>query len=281
MRYWFLSVVCLSLLACTGSRPAGVRYSDTLAATYPFVYPAADSPYLTELRQRYRLDTVGGGATDDLQTVLALLNWTHRQWSHNGSNVPSKSDALTILAEAATGQQFRCVEYGIVSRDALASRGYRARVLALKTAKVETTRQGAGHVLAEVWLPQYQKWALIDGQFNVLPLLNDRPLNAVELRAAWTADEAVQLVDQRGSLSERRANNYRRFLNDYLYFLDVGFDQRSPADRSARQLYDQKTGLMLVPLGAAEPRVFQRKSPIDHLVYTHSAAAFYAAPNAE
>ena len=32
---------------------------------------------------------------------------------------------------------------------------------------------------------------------------------------------------------------------------------------------------MLVPEGAREPTVFQRKSLIDHVVYTHDAAAFY------
>ena len=121
---------------------------------------------------------------EDIDKVLSVLNWTHNQWRHNGSNEPSKNDALTILKEARGGKKFRCVEYGIVASTALQSLNFKARVLGLKTADVETKKYGAGHVLAEVWMPQFNKWVLIDGQFNLMPILENVPLNAVEFQQA-------------------------------------------------------------------------------------------------
>ncbi|UYZ64764.1 transglutaminase-like domain-containing protein [Hymenobacter weizhouensis] len=236
----------------------------------PFLFqrstPADD--YLTALRTTYRLDSVAAGATTDLARVQALCAWVSRQWKHNGTNEPSKSDPLTILREAAQGKQFRCVEYGIVLSGALASLGIPARVLALKMADVETRKTGAGHVLTEVWLRDQQKWVLVDGQWDVIPFLNGVPLNAVELQKAL-AERAPGFTVQspRGTTAQK----YARWIQPYLYYFDINFDQRfgTKTERGA---------LMLVPAGASNPTVFQRKYPLKHLTYTNSVASFYASP---
>ena len=167
------------------------------------------------------------------------------------------------------------MEYGIVSSSALAALGLPARVLSLKTKKVETTKFGAGHVLAEVWLTDEGKWAMIDGQFNVMPVLGDRPLNAVELQRALAGGAAVTLANVAGPVAEKQQRSYLGFVTDYLYYFNVSFDQRMLPDADDRITYRDKSGLMLVPEGAGEPTVFQRVAPIDYVVYTHDAGAFY------
>src|SRR5688572_14288990 len=97
-----------------------------------------NNTFLKQLRTEYDLDEVIKGAKTDTEKALKIMNWVHNQWKHNGSNQPTKSDALTILQEAKEGKMFRCVEYGIVTASALNAIGLRSRVLALKTKDVET-----------------------------------------------------------------------------------------------------------------------------------------------
>lgn len=120
-------------------------------SAYRFTYEQnINNVFLNMLRGRHQLDEVVKGATSDTEKALRMLHWVHQQWKHNGSNEPSKPDALTILEEAKEGKQFRCVEYGVVATSCLNSIGLPARVMGLKTKDVETTASGAGHVLLEV-----------------------------------------------------------------------------------------------------------------------------------
>lgn len=233
--------------------------------------------YLRQLRNDYSLLTLLSSQKNDLEKILSVLNWTHKQWKHNGSNEPSKSDALTILKEARAGKKFRCVEYGIVSTSALLALNYKARVVGLKTRNVETKRFSAGHVLAEVWMPEFKKWALIDGQFNVLPVLNGVPLNAVEFQLAIAQKKDFKLLDVNGEVSTLRKKIYLSFVYDYIYYLDVKLDQRI-VSKEERKTVDGKSHLFLVPNGAKNPSVFQRKYPIDYALYTNSVKDFYREP---
>ena len=110
-------------------------------AAYVFRYDTQheNNAFLKQLRDEYNLNEVVKGAKNDTEKALKVMNWVHKQWQHNGSNQPSKSDALTILQEAKEGKQIRCVEYGIVTSSSLNAVGFRSRVLGLKTKVVETT----------------------------------------------------------------------------------------------------------------------------------------------
>jgi hypothetical protein len=271
----------LSLIACTQlfAQKNNVQY-DTISRNpeFDFKFPdTLNNSYLAQLRTEYNLSKLIENKTQDIEKVLAILNWTHSQWEHNGSNEPSKNDALTILKEARDGKKFRCVEYGIVSKTALDALNYKARVIAIKTKKVETTKSGAGHVLAEVWMPQFSKWVLIDGQFNVMPILDSIPLNAVEFQQAIAENKNFQLIDINGEVSKKRRKMYLSFIFVYLYYIDAKFDNRYlPVNE--KLTYKGKSSLMLVPLGGKNPTIFQIKYPLDYVIYTNSLKDFYKTP---
>lgn len=145
-------------------------------------------------------------------------------------------------------------------------------VLGLKMKDVETIESGAGHVAAEVFLNDLQKWAFIDGQFAVMPLLNGVPLNAVEFQKA-IAENYGQLEIQ-SPVSDKK--EYIEWIYPYLYYFDVHFDNREGSE--TRRQVKGKSALMLVPSGAKYPTVFQRKYPLNHFLYTHSLKDFYAQP---
>lgn len=224
--------------------------------------------YLSKLRTDYALDNIQQHKNKDFDHALAILDWVNHLWDHDGINTPSQNDPISILQEAATGKKFRCVEYAIVLTGVLAALGYPARVLGLMTADVETREFGAGHVVTEVYLPQLQKWAMLDGQWNVAPLVANKPADAVEFAKALskTPDEINLETNSSTDLSR-----YLNWIEPYLYYFTArlgniyGKTQNSPLIR-------------LAPLGAIEPQVFQRNTPLQAALFTHNATMFYPRP---
>ena len=126
--------------------------------------------------------------------------------------------------------------------------------------------------MAEAWLEDLGKGALVDGQFDAVVLLDGVPQSAAEVRLALDRRPGdLRVVGVSAAGDERRAR-YLRWVAPYLYHLNVAFDQRYGVAARPGQLY-------LVPEGAPEPRVFQRTTPIRSAIYTRSLAAFYAPPS--
>jgi len=257
-----------------------ISFSTTEAnKTYYFYYSdTLNNNYLRELRQSYKLDSMTDNINNEFEKIKIILDWTHLQWEHDGNNNPSKPDALTILKEARSGKKFRCVEYGIVASSALNSIGITARVLGMKTRDVEKVRYGAGHVVSEVYSTSLNKWIFIDPQFNVIPVLNGKPLNAVEFQNAIVNDRNnLKLINLNGDLSTEDFNNYINWVAKYLFYFDVLFDQRKGNEPNYKDI-DGMTKITLVPIGEKEPKIFQRRSKIDFSFYTNSLNDFYRSP---
>lgn len=231
--------------------------------------------YLEMLVAKYRIDTLIQNAKNDTERAFKILHWVHKQWKHNGSNEPKKSDAISILEEVKEGKNFRCVEYGIVTTACLKAVGLKARTLALRTSDVETRPSGAGHVLLEVYLNDLNKWALLDGQWDAMPFLNQVPLNAVEFQKAISEDYNELEIRSSSELSKR---NYVEWIYPYLYYFNILFDNREGVD-DGRKKISGKSHLMLVPVGANKPTIFQIKNKIDNCLYTNSLNDFYESPN--
>jgi hypothetical protein len=215
---------------------------------------------------------------NEFDKIKIILDWTHLQWEHNGSNNPSKPDALTILKEAKSGKMFRCVEYGIVASSALNSIGITARVLGIKTRDVERVKIGAGHVASEVYSTSLNKWIFMDPQYNVIPVLNGVPLNAVEFQNAIVNDLGnLMLVNRNGEVTPENFNNYINWITKYLFYFDVLFDQRLGDEPNYKRV-NGMTKITLVPIGEKEPKIFQRRYKIDYSFYTNSLNDFYRTP---
>jgi hypothetical protein len=239
------------------------------AECYAFRWSAPGEPYLARLRRDYGLDDIVGRSAHDHGKVKAIAAWAHRLWQHHGDSTPTSPDAITILEEAREGKRFRCVEYAIVISSCLTAVGVPARFLALKTEDVETRPTGAGHCVAEAYLRDQAKWVMADGQWDVIPMLGERPLNAVEFRDALAQGSPELALD--GS-SGAEAEEYLRWVAPYLFYFDVPLDNRIGVPDCS------PTRLMLVPRGAKKPTVFQQRFPMEDMVYTHSVRAFYPVP---
>lgn len=235
---------------------------------YAFVFASANSPELLELNKRYGLTERIAGSENDLGRVRRLCAWVHGLWNYDGWNEPSAPNALTILEEAATGKSFRCTEYSLVITACANSIGLPSRVVGLLTKDCETREVGASHVVSEVFLPDLRRWVMADGQWNVVPIIGDTPLNALELHDALRTGMVFSNVS---GVSDTTLEEYREWIDEYLYQFIIWLDMRQT------DLFEGEK-LALLPLGAKEPTVFQQRFPVTNTTYTHSARAFYPEP---
>lgn len=238
-------------------------------------YSTDANSYLKALKNEYPLDFINNNKSE-IQTVLETLNWTNSRWKHNGNNTPKQQDAISILNEAKQGGEFPCFAYAIVLKDQLNANGYKARTVYLKTEDAAYRKGSPGHVATEVFLKDSNKWAFIDGQFNVMPTLNGTPLNAVQFQNAINNNYQDLVLESLGKevITKR---NYITFVYDYLFYLDTTLNNSYSKNES--YTINGKKSLMLVPLAAQNlTKIDFWKMDVDYCLYTNAIQDFYAKP---
>lgn len=268
-----IGVIILVYFVCfhrTSPKVPVLKFDERLdGRSFDFTWGDLNDPYLIDLRTRYDLEGIISGSKNDLERVEKLCHWVHGLWKHNGRNEPIKKGPISIIEEAKRGKRFRCVEYSVVLSGCLNAVGIPARIVSLMTKDVETRKSGAGHVVVEAYLRDMEKWIFVDPQWDVIPCLDGVPLNAVEFqRMLAKRKKELGIL----SLSRKNAHKYFRWISPYLYYFAVKFDNRVwKTDVSSKRV-------MLVPIGAREPKVFQRRFPMYNVIYTHSINSFYPEP---
>ena len=106
-------------------------------------------------------------------------------------------------------------------------------------------------------------------------MLNNIPLNAVEFQKAIVDNYKGLEINTSLDISKRQ---YVEWIYPYLYYFDISFDNREGNDRNTNRI-NGKQSLMLVPLGAIKPTIFQIKDKIDNCIYTNSLIDFYGLPD--
>jgi hypothetical protein len=247
-------------------------YSTGVSGTaYSLIYAdTISNAFLALLRTKYNLAQVVAGATTDLQRVIKLTDWVHSKWQHDGNNSPNGQNADQVLTGASQGSRYSCVGYGICLAGCLNAIGLKSRVLGLKRKDVETASCCAGHVCMEVFLNDAQKWVLADAQFDVVPTLNNNPLNAYELRNAIANNLDALFLN--GASNNKQS--YTSFVAPYLYFFDFKINNSDNGN------YVPAKSLILVPNGVATPVRFQISGYINGVgvLGTNYVGDFYAAP---
>ena len=217
--------------------------------------PATNSETLRTLRETYKLDAIVAGAADDLDRIRRVCRWVHARTSHQGWDGDLPSDALGLLQVAEKGGQWRCVEYGIVLAGCLNAVGIPARQVGGRARDAETIAVGAGHVFAEAWIVDRQRWMFVDAQMDIVGLDSDgTPMNSVEFR---------------NSLSRPTPPiPYPLGLAFCMNYFVTGFEA---ADGT-------RTRIMLGPIGSKMPTKFQRVLSRAPDRFTHRLADMYAPP---
>lgn len=145
----------------------------------PFVFESPDAPYLAELLQSYQLHELLPREAGEYDKMLALFAWLGTRWDHGADPVPgglSSSPPAEIIAAGERGARFWCEVCARVTVQAATALGWPARLI---TASSDGYRWE--HALAEVWSNQFNKWFLVDTDYNIVYEARGVPLSAYEM----------------------------------------------------------------------------------------------------
>lgn len=145
----------------------------------PFVYENFDAPFLQALRERFQLEQMTRDTTSEYEAVLRLGGWVGQQFDHGLDPVvggDKACDPIHLIEDGQAGKKYWCEIAARVMVHVAASVGLPARI-------ITASRDGYTweHAVAEVWSNDFNKWFVVDTDFNMVYEHEGRPLSAVEL----------------------------------------------------------------------------------------------------
>ncbi len=150
------------------------------------------SPRVRRLREKYDLDTVVAGETDEWKRILLLRHWIKSTMAIDNRNpTRTRGDTFAILDAALDGGKFHCTHFSIVQHAVLNSYGYVTRRLGCGPGR---KNDGGHHGVNEVWVNKFSKWVLIDAKYDVHFEKDGVPLSALEIRDEVWLDGARSVV---------------------------------------------------------------------------------------
>ncbi len=150
------------------------------------------SPRIRRLRERYGLDAVVAGETNEWKRILLLRHWIKSHIAIDNDNpTQTRGDTFAILDAALQGGKFHCTHFSIVQHAVLNSFGYVTRRLGCGSGLKD---DGGHHGVNEVWVNEFRKWVLIDAKCDAHFEKNGVPLSALEIRDEVWRDGAKSVV---------------------------------------------------------------------------------------
>ncbi len=222
---------------------------------------------LNDLRSR-----VSGELTVD-SSIADVLDFGHNLFPH-GQEQPSSFDPFTILADARAGKQMRCVEHSLLAVSLLIAYGVPARIIAGLALDPDVPGEFAGHVFAEYWDAEQNKWVMTDAQWGITPQQADKGLSALELREAFDRGQQVNFVRYNHVRDDARKGDYREWIGPYLYIFDT--PGVLPVERTVS--HAQHVSLFRMSLPRNEAAADQYKGTRSSNLSTVNPAEFYSSP---
>jgi hypothetical protein len=183
----------------------------------PIAWEDPRSPRLAHLRQVLPPEAVLPGPA--LPRVRALSTWLSTRWHHTDSGKAQQYapwDAETLLAwgRVRTGHDGRlpitmCVHYGAAFVTCAQAAGIPARAVVT----TDTVNSYNGHFVAEAWIDELGKWALVDPNLDALFFEAGVPLSAREVQAVGGAIERT-IEWGPGADFQRRHPHIETFVRD-------------------------------------------------------------------
>lgn len=167
-----------------------VKNYPMIRSSFDFVHENPALPELQEFRKQFKLDQVVDGAKTEWEKIKRLRAWTAANWDWFLPNSEFEDflswDASKILSgPTAPGNLSKrggnCLHYAIVFAQACQSFGIPARIVNTNYAI------WGGHELVEIWSRDYEKWIMVDPNFDSMFYLKKDgiPLNILELHQVF------------------------------------------------------------------------------------------------
>ena len=169
-------------LPCTGQNIANAKNL--------FIHENPEIPEMVQLREKYKLQEIISREKNEFARIIALRSWVQQAWKRHGHDqIPEKNNALKILEAARQGKNFQCWHYATVFVQCAVSLGFKARRLNIGIHPAVKRPGNTGHIVAEIWSSEFNKWIVMDADMNAHYAQNGIPLNALEIHQAWISQQ--------------------------------------------------------------------------------------------
>jgi hypothetical protein len=188
-----------------------------LVSRFQFGYQPFNDSNIIKLRVDHGIDQVIADKNNDFEQLLAIANWVNKQWEHGSSGTfdPTYFNANEVLSQAKQGATFWCHVSAMTFIQVAATMGFQGRLVSL-------SRSGyvPEHAVAEVWSNYYNKWIMIDPDFNVWYIRGGTPLNVLEIHNTLIsgANDGVIIVKGKNRPISELESRVPNLLKYYAYF---------------------------------------------------------------
>lgn len=195
-RVWVLAgilLVCVIIYFSGVLAPTTVKVeikrTKIVKSNYDFIYEHWKEEKLKQLRETEDFAKIS--ESTQFKYFLGLCDWVHRQWLRSVPDPYPLSNALDILKDIRSGKTGGfCGQYAYVLADVLKSLGFfNVRYVELWSNK----GKNQSHFVVEVWSDRYEKWVILDPDYNLYYEIKSTglPANAYEIRRSLFGGEAV------------------------------------------------------------------------------------------
>jgi hypothetical protein len=192
-----------------------ILYAWRIPSGLIFLAEDPQHPKLQAYRRHEHLDQVVAPYTTDFQKILALAQWTSRQFSA-GSPFPNYPpwDASIILDRIRHGKTGGfCAQYAFVFGQACQSFGYQPRYL-----DISSPENNGGHFTTEIYVPSLSRWIIFEPEWGIYYIDGQgHPLDALELHQYAVKEKQGKVI--RMPTREIVTSDWLRLFYFFRYYL--------------------------------------------------------------
>lgn len=239
-------------------------YTADPGADFHFTY-VEDTLRAREIRDYFRLDTLVTPSAPTWDNARALARFVARNIPHANQRVqPQRRNAMALWEYTRTVEPaFNCRLHAIMLHELMHATGITSRFV---TCLPADSLDSDCHVVNIVWLPERQKWAMLDSDMRAWVAAPDgTPLSLEEMRRRSIDDEPMEVHPLLDSTVD--SGYYLTYWAKNLYWFEcweaTGYD---------KEVHFEGRTIALVPPG------FSGFKLRESIVTTSDAERFWAAP---
>lgn len=228
------------------------EYVDLLRNSGPYKADAAnldmkitiDQLRAAQIKEYFQLDTLYSADADTWNRALAIGEFVATNIPHaNQKEYPKRVDAIGLWEYTKSVEPaFNCRLHSIMTFELLSSVGIKARYI---TCLPKDERDMDCHVVNEVWLPEMNKWVMLDTDMGGHYVTDDagRLLSLREMREHYIADKEMVLYPGFRNGSAKKTYYYKYMAKNTYWFAlwnNLGFyqeDYENHPDLASRDKY--------------------------------------------
>lgn len=174
--------------------------------------------YYKEIRNDMRIKHFYNNKSYGLNDYIEMKEFLRDLFQHGiSSKSYLNSNLIEMLDAAERGEKFLCTDISKMLAQMILASGSQARLVSL------STLEGKGHTVLEYWSETFDKWVLLDSDYNVYYTdLDSIPLNGLELYNFSKKNEKV-LKHKGKSINTLFNSNTKLYEQMYRYGVAIDF----------------------------------------------------------